>query len=233
MRCVICDDNKNTVRELISFTKDHFESNEYYNDLDSFSNALLHGKQFDVVFMDIDWGHNPRGLKTASLLTVSLVVYVTAYASEYVERIFTEGGHPFACLQKPVDRASFDAVMNKVERESEKKHSGYTITSNGRHVLLRWSEILYAEGCLHRTVFYLSNGKHYTAPKSLEHLAISFPEQFVRCHKSFSVNLQHVREFSRTKLILRNGKQLPVSRSHSAEARIRFMTHLSNSVLEE
>lgn len=70
----------------------------------------------------------------------------------------------------------------------------------------------------------LSNGRRELHEKSLAALAQLLPHDFVRCHRSYLVNLKHIAEFhcasgSRYWLRLRDGSELPVGRSHVANLR--------------
>ncbi len=70
----------------------------------------------------------------------------------------------------------------------------------------------------------LQNGRTELHDKSLQRLGELLPPQFFRCHRSYLVNLQAVREFkafagSRYLLILQDGTELPVGRSQVARLR--------------
>jgi len=39
--------------------------------------------------------------------------------------------------------------------------------------------------------------------------------QFQRCHASYLVNLEYVREVGKTEIVLRGGKKLPLSRTYA------------------
>lgn len=224
MRCAVCDDNKDTVSELFGFAKSSFSVVDFFDRLELFKDALLHGKQYDVVFMDIHWEGKPEGLAAAAALEGSRIVYISACPDDCLERLFTEG-HPYAFLRKPVARGSFDAVIAKITSEAARSKSGFSVTNNGRHTFLRFSEIMYAEGRLHRSHLVLKNGSRYVSQSSLRMLEDIFPPNFAKCHKSFAVNLDYLREVNRKEAILRNGMVLPVSRSCSEELRIRFLNH--------
>ncbi len=225
MRCAVCDDNRDSVSELFEYAKSSFSVVDFFDRLELFKDALLHGKQYDVVFMDVHWDGKPSGLDAAAPLERTLIVYISACPDDCVERMFTDGGRPFAFLRKPVARTSFDAVLAKINSETVRRKSGISITSNGRHTFLRFSEIMYAEGRLHRSKLVLKNGSSYISQNSLRMLEDYLPPNFAKCHKSFAVNLDYLREVSRKEAVLRNGTVLPVSRSCSEELRIRFLNH--------
>ncbi|WP_422509692.1 LytTR family transcriptional regulator DNA-binding domain-containing protein [Stenotrophomonas sp. GZD-301] len=70
----------------------------------------------------------------------------------------------------------------------------------------------------------LANGRSELHDKSLASLTAVLPPDFVRCHRSYLVNLRHVRTLhagsgSRYWLVLNDGAELPVGRAHVAALR--------------
>lgn len=70
----------------------------------------------------------------------------------------------------------------------------------------------------------MSNGRSELHDKSLAALSSVLPPDFVRCHRSYLVNLRHVSTLhagsgSRYWLVLKDGGQLPVGRAHVAAIR--------------
>ena len=47
-------------------------------------------------------------------------------------------------------------------------------------------------------------------------------EEFAQCHKSFVVNLMHVREFNHSGVILSSGDRIPVTKTYYDEFESRF-----------
>lgn len=57
---------------------------------------------------------------------------------------------------------------------------------------------------------------------------LSGDKDFVAIHKSYWVNLRHIRSVSSTRVVLENGKELPVSRKHAAEVNRRYLKYLAD-----
>lgn len=72
-------------------------------------------------------------------------------------------------------------------------------------------------------VIYLVDGDTISLAAPLAKLAESLPaSQFIYCHRSYVVNLSHVRSVSRGGLALDSGQRLPIGRSHYDEVRAAF-----------
>ena len=82
--------------------------------------------------------------------------------------------------------------------------------------MLKLEEIVYCEAERSYTVFHLTNGKTVTVSKPLldyDHLLRD--TSFLRIHKSFLINLHHVKEYQRGEggmVIMSNNAEIEVSR---------------------
>lgn len=51
-------------------------------------------------------------------------------------------------------------------------------------------------------------------------------EQFLACHKSYVINMEHILEFRNMEVELSGGNCVPVSKSRYKESKSRFFTYL-------
>ena len=58
-----------------------------------------------------------------------------------------------------------------------------------------------------------TNDKFYTISKTIKSIINNFPETFVRVHRSYAVNLDHVRSFSTGEVIMNNETRIKISRA--------------------
>jgi DNA-binding LytR/AlgR family response regulator len=91
--------------------------------------------------------------------------------------------------------------------------------------------------CLKDVKYFESNGRYVYIHGvdetrkiiyKLDDLAkVLFPN-FLRCHKSFSVNMDHIKEVSREGILLFSRDMIPVSRSKYAVVRAEFLNYLGD-----
>ena len=62
--------------------------------------------------------------------------------------------------------------------------------------------------------------------EKMDELEKELKGSFVRCHKSFLVNLMHVRSVDGRDITLMNGKKIPISRNKSAETKEKVFAYL-------
>lgn len=85
--------------------------------------------------------------------------------------------------------------------------------------------IVYLESRGH-TVTIHTQSETVTVYERLEKLRPLLPEGFIQCHKSFLVNMRHIRRFLPQDILLDTHAQIPVSRSKYAltkETYFRYM----------
>ncbi len=207
--------------------------------LASFSNAEEAKKgigtlQPDVVFLDIQMP-GKSGLDLLAELSPCkfAVVFVTAY-NEYLLQALQFSAVDY--LLKPVDEDRLVEAIKRVkerlgtERQEEAAEALlYNLQVADRPAVMRLclptfkgflivklESILYCEAERSYTIFHLENGKTITVSRSLvEYEALLTGTTFLRVHKSFLVNLLHVKEYQRGEggiIIMSNNHEIEVSR---------------------
>ncbi|WP_025761656.1 LytR/AlgR family response regulator transcription factor [Dyadobacter tibetensis] len=84
---------------------------------------------------------------------------------------------------------------------------------NGRMLEIYAKDITYLKGEGNYTLVYTTNGNQYLISKTIKFLRRRLTDHFVRVHKSFLVNANHVISWPEPyKLMLADGRQVPVAR---------------------
>lgn len=190
--------------------------------------------QPQLAFLDISMpGKNSFEL-LASLDTINFeIIFVTAY-NDYALQAFQYSATDY--LMKPIDE---DLLAAAVKRASVKIHSKeiysnttallhniknihspqnmkLCITSTKGFEVVELKDILYCEASSNYTNFHFTNHNFICNARTiLEYDRLLEDSGFIRIHKSFLVNLLHVKEYLRGEggsVILSNGKELEVSR---------------------
>lgn len=92
----------------------------------------------------------------------------------------------------------------------------------GRKIILLPMDIQYLEREKRSTLAVCVGETVRTSSGLTELQAQLGSDYFVRCHNSYIVNLNFVKEFCRNELILRNGKKVPISRRYLNDVRRAF-----------
>jgi two-component system, LytTR family, response regulator len=187
----------------------------------------------ELVFLDIQMPCK-SGLKLLTELPVRQfeVIFVTAH-SEYMLQALQYSAADY--LLKPVDEHKLIEAVNRVAKKLAQPamrrtdmlvhnilHAGIPadmrlcIPSLKGFMIVKLEEIIYCEAERSYTIFHLVNGKAITVSKPLvdyDHLLSN--AEFFRIHKSFLINMLHVKEYQRGEggtVVMSNGAGIEVSR---------------------
>lgn len=189
---------------------------------------IANGNAPDIVLMDIDLGIEENGMDYAEMLYKqsprTRVVFVTAYTDKFVQDVFFRNANVSAFLTKPIQQDYLLSAINKpADSEREKKLS---FQRRGMVFSLCESEILYLESDRHYVNIYTNDGAVYSVQGKLSDYESSLSDMFVKCHKSFVVNMNHIKKIDSDGIRLLNNKPIPVSRSFSGQVKSRFLDFL-------
>ncbi len=236
MKAILIDDEPDGIRTLQNMLKRYCPQVEIAA---TCSNALaaaslIEATRPDVVFLDIQMP-GKTGLELLTELSPKdfEVIFVTAY-NEYMLQALQYSAADY--LLKPVDEDRLIEAVQRVQlrREEGKKEERdrvllHNLGNTGNpaemrlclptmkgFIILKLEEIIYCEAERSYTVFHLENNKTVTVSKPLlEYDSLLKDTSFLRIHKSFLINLLHVREYQRGEggiVIMSNMAELEVSR---------------------
>lgn len=185
------------------------------------SEALLQQieRKFDIdlLFIDIQIPGEINGIELARRIRENhlnvTIVFCTNY-SEYVYEGYTVNAFRF--LRKPIVDDDICFCCNYVyNRMTLKTKNNLVVFSAGKRYALRYTEIRYLEARSH--CVYISTTLSQSPLKisaQLSDIISGLPrEMFILCHRSYVVNIAHVRAISRTDCLLLNNERLPLSRT--------------------
>lgn len=222
IKFAICDDEPLMAQELADYLAKYMEERSItVYDLSSFPNgcALLESVSgFDVIFLDIQM-EQPDGMETARLLRQqgnhSLLIFVTVVRECVFEAFQVEA---YDYLLKPLNWDNFYRTMDRVLRTLEQRASEEIVIQRGINfevVLL--SDIVYCEVLGRKVYLHKSDGTVSDYYDQLEDLERHMDGRFFRCHRSYLVNLKHLKGYKDGNAYMDNGSVIPVSRLRSKE----------------
>ncbi len=211
LNIAICDDEK-MIREQIKELAEK-EMPDVCAGLYETGDALLAaGKQFDIVFLDIQM-EGTDGIETAKRLRQhsalkgaedTILIFITGIR-EYVFEAFDVAA--FHYLLKPVEEDKFREVFRRAERELEKRKKQQRETvfvkTRNRSFTLEKDSILYIESRGKKVEIH-TKGETIEAYASMNELEAQLGEGFYRCHRGYLVNMAYVAEYDKESIVLNN-----------------------------
>ncbi len=214
----IVEDEIDAQKKLLSLLEDYSREKNISIETETFSNgnAFLEAykNQFDIVFLDIEMPHL-SGMEVAKELRKIdkqvLLVFVTN-----LYQMAKEGYEVDALdfIVKPVNKASFQLKMERIMSRSQSNLSKSILIHmmDNQFSVIPTKDIFYVETSGHYIIYHTTGGllKEYGTLKNAEK-KIQDEISFVRCNRSYLVNLQYVERIDKDILFIKND-QLTISR---------------------
>ncbi|MFI5185775.1 MAG: LytR/AlgR family response regulator transcription factor [Chitinophagales bacterium] len=236
MRAILVDDEPDGIRTLKKLLELNCPEVEIAATCSNTIDAMnkLGELKPDLVFLDVRMP-NKSGLDMlAELSEIDFeVIFVTAH-NEYMLQALQFSAVDY--LMKPVDEDRLQEAVQRVEKRlKEKKNSDqaeillHNINKAGSPLemrlclptqkgftILKLEDIIYCEAQRSYTIFRLVNNKSIIISKPLfDYDKLLADTIFLRVHKSFLINLMHVKEYVRGEggtVIMSNGMEVEISR---------------------
>lgn len=112
-------------------------------------------------------------------------------------------------------------LMQEIRRSGGEGETGnYVIETKQEKILIPYNDINFFEA-RDRKIYLCTKVRRIPFYSTLEQLGGELPEQFIRCHKGFIVNSRQIEsiDFTQNTIHLRDGFQIPVSRSYKSAIR--------------
>lgn len=236
--CAMCDDDlpfAEQLRELvISYAKEqHIDVQaETFASAEELFSEIEQGAGFEILFLDIEMGKMngiELGKKLRDLSYQTLLIYVSGY-DQYMRQLFET--EPFRFLSKPLKRAELFSVLDKAFGRIGRFHREHFTIRFGKNVInLLCRDIVYLESNKRKVIVHTVRGEYeyYQKLDDAQKEIDKISNDFVRIHKAYLVNMEHVEAFQYEKLALRDGTILSISEVHRANVRSRFWDYLKVS----
>lgn len=186
--------------------------------------AELKKNSFDILFLDIQLQEESGidlGMKVRTAYPYTKIIYVTGYM-HYAQDIFET--EPSYLLFKPISKEKLCKALEwiRAQRSIADQSDALGVTCQGKVVNIRYSEIQFIESVKRVVHIYCGLGGEYQTYCKLDDLEIRLPNSFLRCHKSYIVNLNHVKKQGNAEFLLYSGAVVPISQRRANDVRNAF-----------
>lgn len=220
----VCDDEKCTSEKIEKMAKDFFRKKNidiYVVRYSSGEELLENGKGTDITFLDIGL-QGMDGIETARRLRThgykGFLVFITVL-KEMVFRSFEV--QPFDYLVKPVQEEHFDKTMERLLLSMQDRltpEKGHLLVRKGyENSIISFQDIICCEIIDRKVYLYLKSGEVIDYYDRIENLEKKLDGRFFRCHRSYLINLNHLKSYRNNTAYMADGKEIPVSRLRSRE----------------
>lgn len=226
IRIAICEDEKEQQELLKNYIEKIFEKLYIKYSLDIFNSGeeLLekYSKDIDLILLDIQLGEI-NGMDTARKIRVLdnnvEIIFITSLIEYALEGYKVRA---YRYLVKPVKYEDIKENIINCIKEVEIKNKYIIIKKQGHQIKLDINEITYIEVQKETITIHTLNGV-YKINGTMNNIEKEIDcSRFFRCHKSFLVNLEHIKIIKQYIAILENNEEVPVSRYRFKEIKGKF-----------
>ena len=227
IKCLAIDDEPLALRQLATY----LEKVPFFEMASSCRNAfeamaILEEEEIDAIFIDINMP-DLNGLDfVRSLQHKPIVVFTTAYQKYAVDGYKVDA---IDYLLKPFGMADVMQAAEKVKRQFDLLHTASIsaideddalfLKTEYKVVRIPVRQIVYVEGMAEYLRIHLSSQpKPVTVLLSMKKMEERLPaSSFMRIHKSYIINLCHITEINRSRIMLDTGSDIPIGDSYKAQ----------------
>jgi DNA-binding LytR/AlgR family response regulator len=186
--------------------------------------ALGDAGAFDILLLDVQMP-GMDGMELARRLRErgdhAPIVFISGFA-EWLPQGYDVDALNY--LLKPVKQSQLFAVLDKAAARIAQEPCYVLLNVEGEMQRYEADSILYAEAFSHTIELHMPR-ETLTLRMSMKELETLLGEGFLRCHRSYVVNVRHIASISRTEITLTSGAKLPLSRAMYNAVNEAFVAH--------
>lgn len=216
----LCDDEADELAALRHFVEGFAQDSPVPLETHCFSSgetilaAIAEGRNFDIIFLDIYMG-GADGIAVAREIRKRDAKCVIVFETSSKERaIEGYGVRALRYLLKPLTAPTVnEALREALESLSPRKDERFIQIKNkqGRY-RIALGDILYAESDARIINVHIKGEKPVAYYDKLDNFqSLCADERFVRCHKSYLVNLDHIHAIANNDIIMNTGATIHIS----------------------
>ena len=228
MRLAIVDDEtvyRSQIAELIASVYGKAEVSCFlYADGSELIRSFENGFKLDAIFLDIEMKDVDGMTAAREVREFSKdipIIILTSHTELAMDGYEVDA---FRFLSKPVNEAKLRETLTDLEKKL-KVDEKIVLIKDGEELVNSVSDLIYVEAANNSVRFCFRGDSIELRMKFTDALKMvdQVSSDFVKIHRSYYINLAHVKKMSATDVILDNKEILPVARSASSEAKKRLL----------
>lgn len=228
LQVAVCDDLYSERLELARMVRTYFQRRGRQAAVVTYASggellSALRPGRYHIIFLDI-FMNRLSGLETARRIRQQDMECCLIFAT--TSRDHGVDSYEFRAsdyLLKPINQSDVDSALDWCVAALAERLRGIELCSERERVRVPLHEILYIEIHAHMALAYTER-RCIPTRRSLDELEkeIASPD-FLRCHRSFLVNMQHIVRLEDLEICLTNGSRVPIAQAGVSKVRQQFM----------
>jgi len=176
-------------------------------------NLLESKNEYEIIFLDYKM-EGIDGLATARKLREkgvnSTIIFLTGFP-KFVYESFEVS--PFRFFKKPLDAKELTKALDDYFQEL-REHRPILLKVDDETICVKSKDILYLEANNKKCHVFFKDKKLHVA-RTMATVERLLPKNgFIKVHRAFIINFEHIHTYNNKKIILKNNKEAPISRNY-------------------
>jgi len=185
-----------------------------------------HNNNYDIIFLDVEM-LELNGIEAAEEIRKKdskvIIIFISSHPNYVFESFNVE---PLHFLVKPISEAEFKNVFFRAVSKYNTLNSVLSLKWQNERYQIKISQILYIEAYRRHITVYTENEYFEAVGKLSEMLKVLEPHGFIRTHQGFLVNMDFIKRFDISDVVLFNDKRIMLSVRKRTEALQKFNDYL-------
>jgi len=231
----ICDDEKAEVEYLSKLVSDWAQTSKIsvaitaFNSAEEFLFSYESDKALDILLLDIQM-KQLDGVTLAKQLRATggqmQIIFITGFPDFIAEGYEVSALH---YLIKPVKEEKLFELLDKTLDLSKKTDDSIIIETADGKIRIYNKDILYTEAFAHKTTIQTTSGS-IDARLFISELVEMLGDEFCCTHRSYLVGIKHIKQITKTEVIMDNGKKIPLSRRRYGTVNQAFINYHKGAI---
>lgn len=230
LEIAICEDEKQQLAYLEQLVNTWLKTNSFkarvstFNSAEAFSFAWCEDRRFDIFLLDIQMpGQN--GIELARQLRADhddlVIIFITALP-DYIQEGYDVAALHY--LMKPIKEYKLYEVLDRAVERLKLAERSLLFQTSDATVKVPLDDILYIEAFAHYVIIQTKTTSLETRV-NIGEIERTIGNEFVRCHRSYIVGLNHISHITKTDIMLDSGKNIPLSRRLYTTVNLAFINY--------
>lgn len=237
-RILLCEDDKHEKTRLETFLVKYFNSIQKPYQLTSYDKAIdakegiVNGAVYDIALLDIIMP-DYTGLELSKDIRENdgdcKIVFITSSKEFAIESYDV---HASDYILKPFIEDKMTAVLDQLIKSIDDEDRDYVVlNSKFGHYKVKHKDVVYLESFKRQVMIHLSNEETITLNGKLDSVEeLLCDDRFLRCHKSYLVNMDYIAKLENRQFVFHDGNVVPIPKESLNTIKQKYFDYLYNKI---